>query len=470
MEDKQEKLTADEQVLEPTPTTKHQPLAEEMVDNQTVNLEKTAVGEVIVEEVSQEEMAPETPLAVLVTPENRNEEENQATKSKKSSVFFGKNKGIIAATLIASLCGGLIGGGLVGAMLYDGNGLQIPNNAAPIQIEGGLTSPVVAIAETVGPAVVGISNMATGQDWFGRQMSGQQGSGSGVIFREDGYIVTNNHVIKGASSLIVSLADGRDVEATVIGADEATDLAVIKIEADNLTVASFGDSDALQVGELVVAIGNPLGSDFARTVTDGIVSGKDRTLKVGDQTYQLLQTNAAINSGNSGGALVNSTGQVIGINSVKVEQAGVEGLGFAIPINEAKPIIEELMNNGYVSRPYMGISGGTVDESLANRYQLPVKHGVFVSEVQSGGPANKAGLMPGDIIYKLDGEILQDMDQLSETLATHKAGDSMNLLVDRNGEPKEITLVLGEEKDQPKTVQQPQQQQSIQQFIFPFGN
>lgn len=375
------------------------------------------------------------------------------TAKPKQQGFWGHHKTMIATALICSLLGGVVGS-VVTMAIGNNNHVTnaIPNGTAPINVTAGDVSPVVAIAAAVSPSVVGITNKAMVQNgWFGYVTEQERGSGSGVIFREDGYIVTNYHVVEGASSLLVSLADGRTVDGTIVGVDETTDLAVVKIEADNLQAAVFGDSDALQVGELAVAIGNPLGNEFARTVTDGIISGTDRTIQAEDRTYHVLQTNAAINSGNSGGALVNSQGEVIGINSVKVQANGVEGMGFAIPINEVKPIIEEIMEKGYVSRPYLGIVGGTLTQQLAQKYQLAVANGVVVVETTEGGPAEMAGLKAGDIIYKVDDEILQGMEHLTEILANHKAGDMLNLLVDRNGKTLEMTIKLG---DQGKNQQQ----------------
>jgi len=210
--------------------------------------------------------------------------------------------------------------------------------------QGGLdVSPVVAIAEQVGPTVVGISNRGQVQDFFGRTTVEERGSGSGVIIDSRGYIVTNYHVIEGASEIVVSLADGRKVTGELVGSDPRTDLAVVKIKADNLPVAVLGDSSKLKTGELAVAIGNPLGIEFARSVTVGVVSATDRTLTIGDRQFRLIQTDAAINPGNSGGALVNSRGEIIGINSAKLVIKGVEGMGFAIPINKAPPLLPGLI-------------------------------------------------------------------------------------------------------------------------------
>lgn len=394
-------------------------------------------------------------------------------KNKRQPGFFGRNKSIIATGVICSLLGGIIGGG-VASSVWDKNALAAQqsnngqsysafpiNQTTPVQINGDASaiSPGIAIAKAVTPAIVGITNKATVRNYFGQVGETAVGTGSGVIFRDDGYIITNYHVIEGATSLSVSLADGRIVDGTIVGADAATDIAVVKIDADNLTAAVLGDSDQLEVGELAIAIGNPLGEEFARTVTSGIISGTNRTIQAEDRTYTVIQTDAAINSGNSGGALVNSKGEVIGINSVKIQANGVEGMGFAIPINEVKPIVQELMDNGYVSRPYMGITGMTLTNQVVQYYRLnpQVAQGVLVYSTVAGSPAQQAGIQPGDVLYKVDSTVLESMEQLTDYLADHKAGDKLTFLVDRGGKSIEATVTLG---DQGKAEQEQAKQQS----------
>ena len=210
-------------------------------------------------------------------------------------------------------------------------------------------TPIVQAAKKVGPAVVGITNKALVRDYFNRTQLVEQGSGSGVIYSKDGLIATNNHVVAGAQEIVVSLPDGKTYNGKVLGTDPNTDLAVVKIDADEeLPVAEFGDSDSLMVGEPAIAIGNPLGMEFRGSVTAGVISALNRSLDMGERRFRLIQTDAAINPGNSGGALVNADGQVIGINSAKIAASGVEGIGFAIPINEAKPILKELAEKGRI--------------------------------------------------------------------------------------------------------------------------
>lgn len=304
-------------------------------------------------------------------------------------------------------------------------------------------TPAVRAAKAVGPSVVGITNKAVARDWFNNPVE-TEGVGSGVIFRSDGYIVTNNHVISGAKEILVSLADGRSLKGKLIGADEVTDLAVVKVEADNLPAADFGDSDQIVVGEPAIAIGNPLGLEFQGSVTSGVVSALNRTLDISDKRVKLIQTDAAINPGNSGGALVNADGEVIGINSAKVAAGGVEGMGFSIPSNTVQNVIKELMDKGYVARPYLGVT--VFDPSTAGRYgyQLNIDKGVYVFRLTLGGPADKAGLQRGDIILKIGEAEVNSVSELRQKVGEYKVGDSVKVTFDRNGSTRTVDLVLEE--------------------------
>jgi len=317
-------------------------------------------------------------------------------------------------------------------------------------------SSVTEIAKKVRPSVVGIRmTVANPQSsFFGIDLGESAAEGSGIIISQDGYIMTNYHVVEYAdpknnssrnTTLEVFLPDERQTKATFIGGDSKTDLAVIKIDLDNLPVAELGDSSQLQVGELAVAIGNPLGLEFAGSVTAGVISALDRKVTTDDKILNLIQTDAAINPGNSGGALVNSKGQVIGINTVKISVTGVEGLGFAIPINDAKPIIDQLIMFGYVKgRPFIGISGREISEIIARQYGLPV--GIFVMDVTAGSGADKAGIRAGDIIVSLADKEVKTMEDLDEIKKNYKAGDKVNVVVVRNGERLTLELVFSEER------------------------
>lgn len=307
-------------------------------------------------------------------------------------------------------------------------------------------TPTVRAAKAVGPAVVGITNKAVARDWFNNPVQ-SEGVGSGVIFKNDNgksYIVTNNHVVKGANELIVSLADGRSLKGTLVGTDELTDLAVVSVDDGNLTTADFGDSDQIVVGESVIAIGNPMGLEFQGTVTHGVISAQNRTLGDGDERVKLLQTDAAINPGNSGGALVNMDGKVIGINSAKIVANGVEGIGFAIPSNTVQNIVDAIMAKGYVARPFLGVS--IFDQQTAARYgyQLNIKQGVYIFQVAAGSPADKAGLQKGDVVLKVDGAEVNSVNDMRAKIAEHKVGDTTTLTISRDGREKTVDVTLKE--------------------------
>lgn len=312
-------------------------------------------------------------------------------------------------------------------------------------------NPVVDIAKAVGPSVVGISNYTT---LYQRGMTAQdlrQSSGSGFVVSNEGHIVTNYHVIEGSSNIKVLLPGGEEVDAKVVGSDPGADIAVLKVEGQDLTPVKFGDSDALQVGETAVAIGNPLGAQYAGTVTQGIISAVDRKMSLNLVTMGLIQTDAAINLGNSGGPLVNSKGEVIGITTRKAVIAGVtedyltvsaEGLGFAIPINEAKPIIEQLIKDGTVVRPGIGVSISTIDDEYSEKWELP--KGVFVMSITAGGPAAQAGVRPNDVITKCDGVEVLTSEALTEEIQKHQPGETVELTIYRNGETLTQKVQIGD--------------------------
>ncbi len=337
-------------------------------------------------------------------------------------------------------------------------GNENQNTYKKIEIVQQSESTVTAIAEKVSPSIVGIKVSYKVQDYFfGSQDSGAEGSG--IIIRSDGYIMTNNHVIEGALSNNNTLNKGSKIEvilpnqtdktyeATVVGRDSKTDLAVIKIEASELPAVEMGNSDDLKVGELAVAIGNPAGLEYMGSVTAGIISGLNRTISIADnKEMKLIQTDAAINPGNSGGALVNSQGQVIGINTAKLGGDGFEGLGFAIPINKAKEIVDSLIEYKYVKgRPSIGISIETrFTEDIAKRYNVPF--GILVQDVSPLSGAFNAGIKAGDIITKFDGKEVKSFEELEEAKNLHKPGDTVEIEVYREDKTIDIQLTLGEDK------------------------
>lgn len=318
----------------------------------------------------------------------------------------------------------------------------------------------VYAANKILPSIVGIQveyNVNSPFSMFGGSTQTQTAtaSGSGIIISDDGYILTNNHIINTSSSsesyLQVSDAtkvtvtlfnDETNYEGTIIGKDEQTDLAVIKIDKTGLTKAEFADSDNIKVGEFAMAVGNPLG--MQSSITCGVISAVNRKVTDSDgKTFTLIQTDAAINSGNSGGALVNSEGKVIGINTLKLSGTGIEGMGFAIPINSTEDITSQLIQYSKVKRPYIGISGMDLNEQTAKANNLKV--GIYVKAVEDFSAAEKAGVKIGDVIIKADGKDIKTMDELNEIKNTHQIGDEMKITIVRNNQEKELTLTLGEQ-------------------------
>lgn len=325
------------------------------------------------------------------------------------------------------------------------------------------SNTAIFAANKILPSIVGIevTYTTTSNSFFGfgqPTTSTATATGSGIIISEDGYILTNNHVvdtnsnnsysyydISDATSVKVTLNAGTygndaTFDAKIVGKDSQTDLAVLKIEKTGLTAAEFADSDEAVVGEFVMAVGSPLGLDA--TVTSGIISAVNREVESDGNTYVCIQTDAAINSGNSGGALVNSDGKVIGINTLKLSGSGVEGIGFAIPINSTLDIIDDLIEYSKVIRPYMGFTGMDLDEATAKEYDLVV--GAYVRSVEDFSPAQKAGLQAGDVIVKVDGQSITTMNELNDIKNSHKVGDVLTLTVNRNGEERELKVTLEE--------------------------
>ncbi len=307
------------------------------------------------------------------------------------------------------------------------------------------TLSVAGIAQIAAPSVVEITTevRVSGQHM---QQYVSEGAGSGVILTSDGMIITNNHVIEDAETITVRLPDEQTYTATLVGTDVKTDLAVIKIEASGLTAATIGDSSELAVGDLAVAIGNPLG-ELGGTVTDGIISALDREITIDGETMNLLQTNAAINPGNSGGGLFDSFGNLIGIVCAKSSGTDVEGLGFAIPINDAVPVLEELINNGYVQgRIDLGMTLVDIDtEESAMMYRVS-KLGVYVLKVISGSNAETAGFASGDCILSVDGTEVSNSSELNAVLDQHNVGDTVQVLIYRSRQNIDLTWTLSESR------------------------
>ena len=393
-------------------------------------------------------------------------------KTKKNKSGFGKSvmlpfvSGVVGCSVVIGTCFGvpsirtkLIGNtGSSSISTSNNTSTQSDGYVKQTSLENYSDTSVYA-ANKILPSIVGIKIEYTvnSTSIFGRSNSATAtASGSGIIISEDGYILTNNHVVSSSSSesnsyyqiseatkvTVTLFNDETEYEAKIVGQDEQTDLAVIKIEKSGLTKAEFADSDDVKVGEFAMAVGNPV--NMTSTVTTGIISAVNRKITDSDgKTYTCIQTDAAINSGNSGGALVNSEGKVIGINTLKLSGTGIEGIGFAIPINSTTDITSQLIQYSKVKRPFIGISGIDLDETTAKKYNLVV--GVYVKSVEDFSSAEKGGLKAGDVIIEADGKSIKSMDELNEIKNSHQIGDTMKLKINRDGSEKELTLTLGEQ-------------------------
>ena len=303
---------------------------------------------------------------------------------------------------------------------------------------------LASVIAKVRPSVVAINTKVLGMNIFGGSFT-QEGAGSGWVLDSSGLIVTNNHVVEGAKVITVTLEDGRNFSADTVRTDTVSDLAVLKITADNLPKAlKVGDSSVMRVGDWVIAIGNSLGQGIS--ATKGIVSAKGVSISAdnGETLYDLIQTDAAINPGNSGGPLVNLAGEVIGINSIKVARVGVEGMGYAISSQVAVPIINELINKGYVTRPWMGVGLYTVDETVYLRYKLPVDKGVLITQVVKGAPGDAAGIKTGDIIVKIGDQDVASVDELVKVVRSHSVGSSVEIVYWRDKSQHTTSVTLGQ--------------------------
>ena len=406
-----------------------------------------------------------------------NENRFEVISSKTSKANFKQSNGFGKTILLPFFSG------VVGCALVIGTCFGVPsikekligettsNTTVQASTPSGTTTNLISLsnysntavfaANKILPSIVGIqvTYTTTSNSFFGFGMpatSEATATGSGIIISEDGYIVTNNHVVDTSSSSssysYYNISDATSVkvklygsdelyDAKIVGKDSQTDLAVLKIEKTGLTAAEFANSDEAAVGEFAMAVGSPLGLDT--TVTTGIISAVNREVEADGTTYVCIQTDAAIYSGNSGGALVNSDGKVVGINTLKLSGSGVEGIGFAIPINSTLDVIEDLKAYNKVLRPYIGISGIDLDDATVQRYKLATL-GVYVQSVQNFSPAEKAGLQSGDIIIKADGKDIKTMDELNELKNSHEIGETMTLTINRNGQEKDFTITLEE--------------------------
>jgi serine protease Do len=332
------------------------------------------------------------------------------------------------------------------------NILPVSNASQTLVINNtNIETAITQSVQKVAPAVVTVVGTVPGQMTFFGPTPDQTVSGSGFFINEQGYLLTNNHVVEGTKEIRIILSDGTEQKASVVGTDRYADIAVLKTDGKVPAVAALGNSDRLDPGETVIAIGSPLGN-FKNTVTVGVVSATGRSIDTGNgyQIEDLIQTDAAINHGNSGGPLVNLAGQVIGINTLVVRNTAsgdvAEGLGFAIPVNTAAAIAQQIIQKGYFARPYMGIRFQPINPAIAARYNLPAQWGVYVMEVVEGSPASKAGLQQGDIITRIGDVALDETHSYVNTLFTFKPGDEITLTVMRGGKEMQVKITLGEAK------------------------
>jgi serine protease Do len=400
------------------------------------------------------------PRETIERQERRESATRIVKKGSKGGYFFSGLLGVMIGALIVWLMLPSLVGMMPGSETLSDNDSNLSSNKTQ-QLSADITTDVTTAVEKAANSVVGVTNIQASSDFLSPSSEGQEaGSGSGVIYKKSGdkaYVITNNHVIEGANQIEVTLSDGSKVEAKLLGTDIWTDLAVLEMDASKVTtIAEFGDSDALKQGETVIAIGNPLGLDFSGSVTTGVVSGKDRAIPVDlngdnqvDWQAEVLQTDAAINPGNSGGALVNLAGQLIGINSMKISEATVEGIGLAIPVNSVIPVIEDLEEFGEVKRPSMGVTLVDVTNVSAfhqrDTLRLPeeVSTGVVIDKVVDGSASDEAGLKQYDVVVEMDGEKIENMIDLRKHLYNEKEiGDNMTMKVYREGQLMEVTLTL----------------------------
>lgn len=405
------------------------------------------------------------------TAEQWREEENNSKKDKKQKK--GKNSKWWLKICASAIAFGLIAGLVMQGVQYGFSKAGIGSGGSQLATtktssgssSGSANSDLSEVSENVMPSIVSITCKfeTTSQGWFGQQQSSEsEGVGSGIIIgKEDGklLIVTNNHVVEDAKSISVGFIDDESASASIRGTDSDADLAVVEVNTKDMksstlkkiAIITLGDSDELKTGEQAIAIGNALG--YGQSVTGGYISALNREVQLTDKTMTLLQTDAAINPGNSGGALLNSKGELIGINTVKYSSEDVEGMGYAIPINTAKPIIDQLIKNETVKeseQAYLGISGQTIDSSMASQFDMP--SGVYVQQVVKGSPAQEAGISAGDVIVKFNGKDVSTMDGLKDRISNLKAGTKVKVVVKRQSQTgtyteKTLTVTLGKKSE-----------------------
>lgn len=393
----------------------------------------------------------EQPGENLVNPQSVHSSDNEHRENVQEMKPVKKNRlgmKIAALCLCCALLGGAVGGGVAWAASGSSTSINVssrPATEVAIKTVDGKTEMTDAevYAANVN-SVVSINTTGTaGTNFFGQPVQ-TASAGSGFVLTKDGYIVTNYHVVEGADTVTVTMYNGDEYDAKYVGGDEDYDIAVIKVEAEDLQAVTVGDSDTLNVGDHVLAVGNPLG-ELTFSMSGGMVSSVNRAINVSGTPFNMIQTDASINPGNSGGPLFNSYGEVVGIVSAKYSSASneesVEGLGFAIPINDVIAMIQDIMTNGYVTnKPYLGITGGSMTEQMAAQFRYDIDSGVFVYSVEEGGAADKAGLQMGDVIVKVGDKDITSMEDLNVVKKQYSAGDTATFTVYRDGQEMTVEV------------------------------
>ena len=385
--------------------------------------------------------------------------------SKKPSFWHKTGVKITALLLACAVVGGAAGYGGAALSKSGKTTIQQSNRTAQAVTGQALMSPAEVYASTVN-SIVSINCSAVSTNIFGQRVESAS-SGSGFVITQDGYIVTNHHVISGASSVTVTMYDGTEYPATVVGSDSDYDVAVLKIDATGLQPVTLGSSEDVNVGDTVLAIGNPLG-ELTFSMSQGIVSCCDRAINVDGTPFNMIQVDASINPGNSGGPLMNLYGEVVGIVSAKYSSYSdttVEGLGFAIPIGDVQAIITDIMENGQITnKPSFGITAGTMTQQMAAQYQIDQTSGAFVYSVNKGGAGEKAGLKMGDVITKVDSTDITSMEDLTAAKKGHKAGDTVTVTYYRDGQTQTTELTFDAKTDDTDSTQQEQHPQQDSSF------
>ena len=377
-----------------------------------------------------------------------------ANGKKKKGRFPGK---LVALALVCALVGGFVGAGVSAAAKVNHTGIQVSDREVAqvqtLKVDGSKQMTMSEVYASNVNSVVSINVSATSTNYFGQTVQ-TAASGTGFLITEDGYILTNHHVVDGASSVSVTLYNGESYDAKVIGSDEDYDIAVLKIDVTGATPVVLGDSSKVSIGESVAAVGNPLG-ELTFSMSEGIVSCVNRAINVDGTPFNMIQVDCSINPGNSGRPLFNSYGEVIGIVSAKYSSYSnttVEGIGFAIPINDVIAMVEDIMTDGYVTnKAYIGITPQAMNAQMAQQYRYSVTEGVFVCSVDPGSAADKAGLQMGDVITKLGDTTISDVKDLNAAKKSYRAGDTVTLTIYRGGKTMEVQLTFDAEPETTET-------------------